>query len=65
MRDGYVFVDRSHGVEGGMIRWYEEGGGNPQVLVLGREREDPCGYGISARTKVVDTVVCVSKNAQL
>ena len=27
-RDGYVFVDRLQGVEGGIICWYEEGGGN-------------------------------------
>jgi len=30
MRDGYIFVDRSCGDEGGMIRWYEDGGGNPK-----------------------------------
>ena len=30
MRDGYVFVDNSCGLGGGVIRWYEQGGGNPK-----------------------------------
>jgi hypothetical protein len=30
MRDGYVFVDSIDSEVGGMIRWYEVGGGNPK-----------------------------------
>ena len=44
---GYVFVDRSCGDEGGMIRWYEEGG-QPQVFVLSERRKDPRRYGLRA-----------------